>query len=229
MNGMLGYYLPPGLVMAGLDGRSKGRGARRRNAFRDGAHPRLDDRPMAFDPRRAAALFRGQADDQEAAAAGLDGVDPTAAQVRREVAGQLRHTADRIEALGPDATEEQVAQVAFARFPLAAEPADRSDGGVRGRDAIVRFLRDTAATHRSAELLESFADWIAAAPADEPSLLVLESVQESTGLAQWHPSPEALLLVVTIDESAPDGQADFAALASRIAAAEAADAEERGA
>ena len=182
---------------------------------------------MAFDARKAAAMFRGQADDQEAAAAGLDGVDDVAAQVRREVAGQLRHTAERIEALGPGASEEQVAQVAFARFPLAAEPAGA--GPRAGRDAVVRFVRDTAATHRSAALLERFADWIAAAPADEPSLLVLESVQESTGLAQWHPSPEALLLVVTIDERAPDGDADFADLLARIARAEAADAEERGA
>ena len=183
---------------------------------------------MAFDARKAAAMFRGQADDQEAAAVDLDGVNDVAAQVRREVAGQLRHTAEQIEALGPDASEEQVAQVAFARFPLAAEPA--SAGGARaGREAIVRFVRDTAATHRSAALLERFADWIAAAPADEPSLLVLESVQESTGLAQWHPSPEALLLVVTIDERAPDGDVDFADLLARIARAEAADAEERGA
>ncbi len=182
---------------------------------------------MAFDAQRAAALFRGQADDQDAAAAGLDGVDDTAAQVRREVAGQLRHTAERIEALGPDATEEQVAGVAFARFPLAAEPADAAGGGGRGRDAIVRFVRDTAATHRSAPLLLRFADWIAAAPADEPSLLVLESVQESTGLAQWHPSPEALLHGVTIGEQAPDGEVDFASLLARIARAEAADAEER--
>ncbi len=84
---------------------------------------------MAFDARKAAAMFRGQADDQEEAAAELDGVDDVAARVRREVAGQLRHTAERIEALGPDASEEQVAQVAFARFPLAAEPA--AAGGAR--------------------------------------------------------------------------------------------------
>ncbi len=187
---------------------------------------------MAFDARKAADMFRDQADDQEEAAAGLDGVDDVAAQVRREVAGQLRHTAERIEALGPDATEEQVAGVAFARFPLAAEPAGPAgpqDGAGRGRDAIVGFLRDTAATHRAAPLLLRFADWVAAAPADEPSLLVLESVQESTGLAQWHPSPEALLLVVTIAEQAPDGVPDFAGLAARIARAEAADAEQRGA
>lgn len=184
---------------------------------------------MAFDARKAAAMFRGQADDQEEAAAGLDGVDDVAAQVRREVAGQLRHTAERIEALGPDATEEQVAGVAFARFPLAAEPAGPQDGGGRGREAIVAFLRDTAATHRAAPLLLRFADWVAAAPSDEPSLLVLESIQESTGLADWHPSPEALLLVVTIAEQSPDGVADFAGLAARIASAEAADAEQRGA
>ena len=183
---------------------------------------------MAFDARKAAAMFRGQADDQEQAAAGLDGVDDVAAQVRREVAGQLRHTAEQIEALGPDASEEEVAGVAFARFPLAAEQA--AAGDVRpGRDAVVQFVRDTAATHRSAPLLERFADWIAAAPADEPSLLVLESVQESTRLAQWHPSPEALLLLVTIDEQAPDGSVDFADLLARIARAEAVDAEERGA
>ncbi len=183
---------------------------------------------MAFDARRAAALFRGQADDQDAAARGLDEVDPTAARVRREVAGQLRHTAERIEALGPDATEEAVAGVAFARFPLAAEPAPEG-GRAPGRPAVVRFLRDTAATHRSAAALERFAAWVEAAPADEPSLLVLESVQESTGLAQWHPSPAALLLVVRIEAHAPRGDPDFPALAAAIARAEAADAEERGA
>jgi hypothetical protein len=183
---------------------------------------------MAFDARKAAELFRGQAHDQEQVAAGLAGVDDVAAQVRREVAGQLRHTAEQIEALGPDATEDEVARVAFARFPQDAEPAgDTAPGAARA--AVVAFLRDTAATHRSGASLTRLADWIAAAPDDEPSLLVLESVQASTGLAGWHPSPEALLLVVGIDDHAPDGVHDFPALLARIARAEAADAEERGA
>jgi hypothetical protein len=134
---------------------------------------------MAFDARKAAAMFRGQADDQEQAAAGLDGVDDVAAQVRRRWPGQLRHTAEQIEALGPDASEEQVAA---SRSRASRSRPSRPRGDARtGRDAIVRSCATPRRRTAPRPLLLRFADWIAAAPADEPSLLVLESVQESTG------------------------------------------------
>lgn len=175
---------------------------------------------MSIDPQAAATKMFEEADRLD-----RDGLEAS-----REAAKRLRRGAELLAARGEPVDEVDIVQAIFTHLPSVSERTTAPDPEMPGHVRIARTLIGFSNGWRSrdhpnedaAEGLMAFAGWVLSNPENDAVATVARNLEKTD--RDWHPCPDALLEVVSVDWSADD----FPERMARIAAAETAGAAQRG-